>query len=69
MPKVSRQDASELLGVHPDTFTVKKLKKKIHFKQQKINKLDAKILRLKESKVTGHFTVPSRIGCLKAKLL
>ena len=37
--------------------TVKKLKKKIHFKQQKINKLDAKILRLKESKVTGHFTV------------
>ena len=37
--------------------TVKKLKKKIHFKQQKINKLDAKILRLKESKATGHFTV------------
>ncbi len=37
--------------------TVKKLNKKIHFKQQKINKLDAKILRLKESKATGHFTV------------
>ena len=37
--------------------TVMKLKKKIHFKQQKINKLDAKILRLNESKITGHFTV------------
>ena len=37
--------------------TVKKLKKKIHFKQQKISKLDAKILRLKESKATGNFTV------------
>ena len=37
--------------------TVKKLRRKIHFKHQKINKLDAKILRLKESKATGHFTV------------
>ena len=37
--------------------TVKKLKIKIHFKQQKINKLDAKILRLKESKASGRFTV------------
>ncbi|MBR8833256.1 MAG: IS200/IS605 family accessory protein TnpB-related protein [Stigonema ocellatum SAG 48.90 = DSM 106950] len=37
--------------------TVKKLKRKIHFKQQKINKLDAKILHLKESRATGKFTV------------
>ncbi|MUG93982.1 IS200/IS605 family element transposase accessory protein TnpB [Scytonema sp. UIC 10036] len=37
--------------------TAKKLKRKIHFKQQKINQLDAKICRLKESKATGHFTV------------
>ncbi|WP_243147061.1 PspA/IM30 family protein [Scytonema sp. UIC 10036] len=37
--------------------TAKKLKKRIHFKQQKINKLDAKIHRLKEAKATGHFTV------------
>ncbi|KYC42212.1 hypothetical protein WA1_19710 [Scytonema hofmannii PCC 7110] len=37
--------------------TAKRLKRKIHFKQQKINKLEAKILRLKESKTTGHFTV------------
>ena len=37
--------------------TAKKLKRKIHFKQQKINKLDAKILQLKESKAAGKFTV------------
>ena len=37
--------------------TVKKLKRKIHFKEQKISKLDAKIERLKESKATGHFTI------------
>ena len=37
--------------------TAKKLKTKIHYKQQKINKLDAKILRLKESKASGKFTV------------
>lgn len=37
--------------------TVKKLKKKIHFKQQKINKLNAKIAKLKESKASGKFSV------------
>ena len=37
--------------------TAKNLKRKIHFKQQKINKLDAKILHLIESKATGKFTV------------
>lgn len=36
---------------------VKKLKKKIHFKQQKINKLNAKIAKLKESKASGKFSV------------
>ncbi len=36
---------------------VKKIKKKIHFKQQKINKLQAKIVRLKESKASGKFSV------------
>lgn len=35
----------------------KKLKKKIHYKQQKINKLEAKIARLKESKASGTFSV------------
>ncbi len=33
------------------------LKRKIHFKQQKINKIDAKIVRLKESKASGKFSV------------
>jgi IS605 OrfB family transposase len=39
------------------TSTVKKLKKKIHYKQQKINKLEAKSKRLKESKAAGTFSV------------
>ncbi|MUG91409.1 IS200/IS605 family element transposase accessory protein TnpB [Scytonema sp. UIC 10036] len=39
------------------TSTVKKLKKKLHYKQQKINKLEAKIVRLKESKASGTFSV------------
>ncbi|KYC35314.1 hypothetical protein WA1_09200 [Scytonema hofmannii PCC 7110] len=37
--------------------TAKKLRKKIHFKRQKINKLEAKISRLFESKATGQFKV------------
>lgn len=37
--------------------TVKNLKRSIHFKQQKINKIDAKIARLKESKLSGTFSV------------
>ncbi len=37
--------------------TAKSLKRKIHFRQQKINKLDAKILDLLESKAAGKFTV------------
>ncbi|MUG95974.1 IS200/IS605 family element transposase accessory protein TnpB [Scytonema sp. UIC 10036] len=39
------------------TSTVKKFKKKIHYKQQKINQLEAKIARLKKSKSDGTFSV------------
>ncbi|GAA6621376.1 IS200/IS605 family accessory protein TnpB-related protein [Scytonema sp. NUACC26] len=37
--------------------TAKKLRKRIHFKRQKINKLEAKISRLQKSKATGQFKV------------
>jgi len=39
------------------TSTTNKLMRKIHFKQQKINKAEAKILRLKESRKQGKFSV------------
>jgi len=37
--------------------TASKLTKKIHYKQQKINKIEAKIARLKKSKAEGRFSV------------
>jgi len=37
--------------------TVSKLTKKIHYKQQKINSTDAKIVRLKQSRASGRFSV------------
>ncbi|MBR8836847.1 MAG: IS200/IS605 family accessory protein TnpB-related protein [Stigonema ocellatum SAG 48.90 = DSM 106950] len=39
------------------TSTANKLIRKIHYKQQKINKAEAKILRLKESRKQGKFSV------------
>ena len=39
------------------TFTVKSLNKRIHFKQQKINRIEAKLKRLKEAKDSGVFNV------------
>ena len=39
------------------TSTASKLKKKIHYKQQKINKADTKIARLRKSREEGRFSV------------